>query len=228
MSSIPFTTGPVHIWVVTPSNQAALAIINATSAFGAAANQAVQLLGSSSATTAVSISNITKTAFYLGTCEKAPRKMTKRHKAPVHNDLAGPMVPFDYLDAGAECWVVGVLTKWDESTYRAIASSPFAGQFAGVQGKSDRGTLMMTEGAGYGLILRFPFYDSHPVMRANNMTAGERFYCAFLDDQETHEPGTDANKRHLAFHCVNVWDPVTNSFALFDYDVAGIPATAPV
>lgn len=221
MAAIPFVTGPVHCWAIVPNT-----FIDKLRAATAAAT-VVALSTSPLGGIAAAISALTRVALYLGTAMTAPRIAKRRVYFPIYNDLSGPILPYDKGYAGQEAWIFADLTKWDESVYRTLASAPRPGGFAGADTAGQRGTLMMTEAAGYGLILRYPHYDQHPVFRANGMPAGERYYCAFLEGPDEHEPGNKANARHVAWYSQSVYDPRTGAQVLFDYEVAGIPAIPP-
>ncbi len=158
---------------------------------------------------------------FLGTGEKAPRISTRRSFSPVHNDITGPVIQFDKLYAGKEAFVSVVLTRWEEAVLVAIQSGPFPGRDPGSDGPGDDGTLMMTEGAAYPIIVRYANFDLKPGMRAAGLAPGRRFMCATLDGEEVEEPGTDANKKHLMWYCQRLYIPSTGRKVLYDANMMG-------
>lgn len=220
--AIPQVSGPVSLWV-------AASPVRVTAALRAAAatqGSATSTTGGTAGALAVALARLAATPTFLGTGETGPTVRKRRHYAPVMNDLAGPVVPFDKIRGGQDAIVSVSLTRWNPPVYRSIASVSASG-LPGFETSADRGTLMMTEGQSFVLYLRYPFFDSHPAMAAQGMIPGYRFFNAMLDGEDDEETGTRANKEHLTFYCGGLWDTPTNSWSLYDHNVAGVPVLVP-
>lgn len=219
----PMVTGPVSIWALVPGKLVELELAAAALAPFSAAS----LIASAAAGVALALSNLRQTAIFVGHGLKAPKIVEDVHTSPVYSDLAGPDVPYDKIYTGEDCVVSVTLTRWNEKAVRILRGMPRPGTAEGLDGLGERGTLMASEGYGYPLILRFPFWDLKPYFKANGGTPGIRYYCAFLEGRQEHQPGTEANTRTLSWYCQNVYNPKNNGFGLYDYNVTGIPVLAP-
>jgi hypothetical protein len=177
---------------------------------------------------------------FLGTSMTAPRRVIRRCFAPVHNDLKGSQLPFDDLFAGEEAYIFADLTRWNELVYRSLSKMPVpvgsvapllpnTGGLAGSLSTSDLGTAMMTEGAAYQLYMRWPFYDTHPMMAANGMLAGERYLQVYFKGEDKADQGNKMNVRTLVWYAISKYNPATvnNAWVLYDNNMTGIPALAP-
>ena len=221
----PVVTGPVHIWVSIPNSQ--IATLNATAAgLTFAARSGLPAAGAAGA--AAALARLATSPVYLGTGQRGPRVKIRRAYSRVFNDLTGPELAFDKIWAGEEALIFVDLTRWNETAYDLAAGRPFSGGVFGAEPPGSRGTLMMTEGAAFPLILRFPSFDFHPAIRNNLGFAGYRFLAASLEGDDDFETGSGANIRHIAFHCQEIYDPKSNGLALCDFGVEDlVPPLAP-
>jgi hypothetical protein len=211
----PLVTGVVGVWVGVPVTTSQTQTVAGVPPPGQSSAPPTQLT--------TQTTNITPV--FLGTGEKAPRIVFRRSYSPLHNDISGPIVPYDRVDAGKEAFISLVLTRWNEPVLQAIQSTPFPGRFPGKNQQGDRGTLIMTEGAGYPLYLRYGNNPLRPGMVNAGLVPGRRFLCAILDGEEVEEPGTDVGKRHIMFYCQSVY--ASGTLALYDYNMAGTTPIPP-
>ena len=197
--AVPYCTGPVALYVGIPSGP---------SDFG--------------------------TPQFLGHGELAPRIKRDKKYAPIMCDLGGNLIPFDMSWQGQQAFVFVTLTRWNWNVYEVISQIVSGGGSSGVYTLGDSfgdiGTLMMTENVGFTLWLQYPYANpaaGHPAFGAAFMPLGIRFYCAFLEQEDDLEPGTQPNKQHLAFHCIRDYDPTTGALTLGDTNMSGIPLIPP-
>lgn len=224
--AVPYCSGPVSLWAIVP-DPIAIAQANAIASGGLTTGGIGRGSGGGlSAATALVIANLAKRPVFLGTGERAPNILARRAYTSVFNDITGDQVPLDKQWQGEEHFVSVVLTRWNEGVYRAMAALPRPGGDPGGDGFLDRGSLMVTEGLAYPLLLRFGHADK-AIYAANGMPPGVRYYAAYLEGQDRHEPGTSVNRRHLMFYCANVYNPATGAIGLFDYNVSALPAIPP-
>lgn len=167
------------------------------------------------------------TPTFLGHAEKSPSIQIRPQFSPVFNDLAGQRVPIDYLYDGEEAMVSVDLTRYNEATYRSIASRPTMTATRGTNIPGDIGTLMALEGKTFPLWLNFP-YAAKTVMSAGAMPAGYHFYAAFLEGPDGLDSLSTSNRRlRLNFHCIRKMtlestELGTGAFYLYDHDVTAV------
>src|SRR5215468_4767218 len=214
----PINTGPVHIWPVLRSVATPAANATVAGLVGVAAS----ILGAGTAAGQAAIPVLAggNRPYYLGTSMRGVRIRIRRAYSRVWNDLSGPEIAFDKLWAGCEAMVFLDLTRWNENIYQGLIG-------ADLEGPGARGSLMMTEGVAFPVILRFPAFDFHPIFRGTGGGACYRFLAASPEGEEDWETGTGANIRHLMLHCQQIYDPRSNGFMLRDFNPMGLPPTAP-
>ncbi len=105
-----------------------------------------------------------------------------------------------------------------------------AGAAPGIDPFGSRGTLIGAEGYGHALILQFPYGNAaagHPAMISAGMPTGYRMILATLENDDDYEGGTEPNKLHLMWHCIEAWFPSTGIFGLYDGDMTGVSLLPP-
>lgn len=225
----PLVTGPVHIWPVVPNAVAQALTATAAGLAGlAGSTPGGSLVAAAASGVAAALARLGKTPVYLGTAggKSGVQIKIRRAYSSVFNDLTGSEIAFDKIWAGREAMIRLDLTRWNETIYQVLAGTPNPGGAPDAEGPGARGTLMMTEGAGFPVVLRFPAYDFHPVWQAAGGKAGYRFLCCMPEDDDW-TPGSDANTRSVMLHAIEAYDPKTNALALRDFNVMGLPPTAP-
>jgi hypothetical protein len=161
---------------------------------------------------------------YLGTCKKAPKIIGRPGWQPVHNDIGGPVIPFDVSFQGEEAFTFTELTRWNETVYARLAARPHRGQARGNNLPGDVGSLMQTEGLNLGLYVYFP-YVAKPAYLAGGMPAGYRFpFTTVEGPDEFSELGTTPRELTLVFHHLRQYFPKTGQLLLYDHTVGQMPA----
>ncbi len=161
---------------------------------------------------------------FLGTCEDTPQVKIKHEWAPLFNSLGGAAIPADEAYQGATGFVRLDLTRYDEGVRQKTTTMPF---FTGTLGTSvfgDLGTLMVTEGAAYPLVISFP-YVAKATYTAAGMPAGITFVAAWLEEDDLGNLNTKGRKISLVFRCRRVFTLSTLSWQLYYYGLpGGLPA----
>lgn len=174
------------------------------------------------------------TPFFVGHGERAPKEMVRPAWSPVFCDLGGDKIEFDSLFEGEEAFVTVTFTRWNHLVLRACQTRPNGGPtaagFLGTNGTNafgDVGSMMMTEGLAYALILQYP-YAAKPAMLANALPAGRTYSQAWVvGPDEIPEQGTVARKIVTVWRGLRAYNPLTGSFTLYTDSVPGLPAVPP-
>lgn len=171
---------------------------------------------------------------FLGHCERSPSIQVRPYYSPVFCDLAGQRVPLDMIYDGEEAMVSVDLTRYNESTYAALASRPIPGRAATTRGTNlpgDIGSLLLLEGFTHELWVTFPYSAKAamggPVSATSGgpMPAGYHFHAAYLEGPDDLGPlGTTARRLRLNFHCIRTFttDSAGASFFLYDHVMSGV------
>jgi hypothetical protein len=227
----PMVTGPVHVWPVVPNQYAQALATTAAGLSGLAGSipggGAGSIIAAGASGVAAALANLGKIPVYLGTTMRGVRIRVRRGYSRVWNDLTGPEIAFDKIWAGREAMIFLDLTRYSDTVYHVLAGTPRPGGPPDAETPGARGTLMMTEGAAFPVVLRFPAYDYHPRFRANGGVAAYRFLACSPEGEDDWETGSGANVRHLMLHSQEVYDPRTNNLQLKDFNHMGLPPTAP-
>lgn len=157
-------------------------------------------------------------------------------KIDVKNDLGGE-APFDAIYSGESARITVDLNRFNTPLLRSIEarsrSATFPGAVGGFDAPGQVGTLMVTEGASFQLLLHFPFSAKAPFLGAvgpnsgGPMIQGYRFFAAYLDPESVQGGSASVLKYHLSFECLRVFSPTASgvgfgSFALYDTDVSSV------
>ena len=168
-------------------------------------------------------------ALYLGTCEEAPVIEVTPEYRPVRNDIGGE-TPFDLSFQGESAVTQGDFNRLNRSAYNGLAARPRslqAGSTPGLNAPGDVGSLVLTEGDGISLFLLFAFgangASPKPAYIANGLPPGYRFPVSVLFGPDRITTGTRPQKYSLLFRSIRLWSPLTQSFLLYDFGVAGLP-----
>lgn len=164
---------------------------------------------------------------YLGTAERWPQVTIRPHYAPLFNDIGGG-VPVDMCYDGEEAFTIADISRWNEPVYALLSARPrpSSGLLTprGADIAGDVGTLMVTEGHAYPVVVQFP-YAAKPAYAAAGMPAGYRFPTSYLAGPDTLEPlGTTPSKRRLIWHHLRQYSAVAQAFVLYNHDLSGLPA----
>lgn len=175
------------------------------------------------------------TPIYIGTCETRPRIISKPTYRPVYNDIGGD-VPFDRLYQGEEHLIIGTFTRWEEIAVREMQNRPLSSFGQGAPGSllrrgritaGDTGTLMVTEGFAYELLLYFSHF-AKTFFAGNAMPPGYRFKAAYLEGPDDRENGTCDNKFRLIWYAGRRLTMAPSGFYTFDSYDQVLPPMPPV
>lgn len=187
----PFVTGPCHFFVGRQSDNVSAGGTPLFPSFG---------------------------PFYLGTAERSPNILIRPAHLPLFNDLAGPLIPFDEAFCGEEAFASTNLTRWNESTYKRVASRPSADGNPGSYKADYVGTLTQTEGAGLTIWCQFP-YSKYAAY--TSMPAGYRFLsCTAYGPDDLNLLGTNPRRLHLLFHALPIYKGAL--FTFYDFNMTAI------
>jgi hypothetical protein len=167
---------------------------------------------------------------FIGTVETKPIIDVDDEWTPVRNDIGGS-VPIDKLFDGQSGMVTCDFNRFNYGVMQALCTVPNTAAalgfgrlppnaFApGFNQAGDVGTLAVTEGQVFALIIVFPYwqkpaYGGGGGPAAGGMVPGYRFWGAETNKESIHG-GTDAHRKRLIFDCQRV--PYTGG-------VAGAPA----
>jgi hypothetical protein len=172
---------------------------------------------------------------FLGHGRRAPRQQIMRQFGQVMCDLGGQKTYSDRIVDGVLGRVSVTLTRYDSNTLRLIQdvarTNAGAGNAppatAGSMSPLEMGTLMMTEGVLYPLVLAYSFGGKLPFVAGAGgpMGAGRTWYGASLDGPDVEEGGLgQAKEVTLDFECQRVFNPLTAIWDLYTNTVpAGLP-----
>lgn len=164
------------------------------------------------------------TVLYLGTAQRPPKHRIRRGFVPVYNDISGTQVPFDLLYSSQEAFTIFDLNRFNRSVLNRIQSMPNTLGASGINTAADIGTLMLTEGFAFTLIIAYPFATSHPAMAAAGLPRGIVFPGTVLEGPDDIDDGTTAEKINLIFHSIPMYVPSTGAFVLAHANVPALPA----
>lgn len=173
--------------------------------------------------------------FFLGTCEQPPSLQLNPQWEPIMNDVGGSLLPIEYTYQGEDGLLSGVLNKWNEAVYAALATHGLLGQIAQSLGRgadlwSDIGTMAQLEGITFQTFLHFPYASKTP-NAAQSMPNGYRFLACRLASHVIG-PGTRAGRRQLIIHTdranMETASSTTSKFKLYDNVMTNIPAVPPI
>lgn len=160
---------------------------------------------------------------YLGTGERAPRISITPAYRDVQCDLGGE-APFDTMYSGNSGRVTVTLMRYNEAVLRKIED--YAASLHLIRGQEDPGeigSLMLTEGLAYQLVLVFPYATKTAFA---DMPAGYNFLAAYVRGPDDIESGTSNPKKvQITWQCLRKFD-ITNqnnfgagSFKLYDHNI---------
>jgi hypothetical protein len=225
----PYVTGPVHVWVIVPRRIAQIIAVEQSNPSYTAQTGGYNQGGASAnpTTSAAGILNIVGgSAIYIGTGMEAPDVETVYAYAPIMNDITGPTKQFDKIKGPKDAYISISFTRWNQPVIEGLEGT-FPGMFGGAMFPGEVGTMMMTEGAAFGLVLRYGNTDFHGALAGVGQRFGRRYFAATIEGRQRDKGGTGQNSCTVLFHCQPVFIPATNVLALYDFNVAGIPPTAP-
>jgi hypothetical protein len=167
---------------------------------------------------------------YLGTAEVSPQAEIRRQYQPAYNDLSGA-VPFDLNFLGEDAVIAIDLTRWNETTYAALANAPAQlaspgiiprGSYPAIGGAGGMGSLQAHDGFSVVVYMVFPY--GFPAInnipgRTFGMPGGYRWMGASLINDKFHQMGAKYRKLHLTFQCAPIFNYLTNNFTLYDNSV---------
>jgi hypothetical protein len=169
---------------------------------------------------------------FLGHGRRAPRQQILRQFGQVMCDLGGQKTYSDRIVDGVLGRVSVTLTRYDSTTLRLIQdvartaagagnAPPIA---AGSMAPLELGSLMMTEGILYPLVITTPFgakaaYAAGP---GGAMGLGRTWFGASLDSHDDEEGGLgQAKEVTLTFECQRVFSALTGAWGLYSNTVPG-------
>ncbi len=205
-----YCTGPVHLYVG----------LNISRSGSTGSTLMADLIAGANAAS-------TSQIYYLGTCETAPKIQIDPKWKAIHADIGGDEVPFDWIFMGEDAKVAGVLTRWNESVYSALAARPRTSGTRGAATATDMGTLMLTDAVAVPLWLHFPYY-SKAYGSTYNMPNGYRFFATWMMGPDEIETGTKVNKRLIRLQCNRVYKASDGTWQLYDGSMVNIPSVPPV
>jgi len=164
---------------------------------------------------------------YFGTCEDAPQVQIIPKFEDVYNSIGGT-VPFDKSYQGEVALIDLDMNRYNESVYGILAARPRVGT-RGVNIAGDVGTLMGTEGYTIGVYLKFDFGAAGAAPKAaytaNGMPPGYRFPGGIpIGPDRLQNLGTRPRKTNVVFFAIRIWNPATQAFGLYDFNLNGLPA----
>lgn len=185
---------------------------------------------------------------FLGFSERGVDVEINPEYSPVVVD-AGGRVPVDLLFEGVSATVRVGFTRWNEPSYRLIADHAAAARpDAGVAGAAERdriaagriGTVTSLEGAGFMVLVRFPYSASLAYGGENGMPAGYRFVNCILDRDGLPRRGSTPARLDLTFRCLPLLSPALRQsnafpsmkrgedlFFLYDHDMSDLAGRVP-
>lgn len=167
---------------------------------------------------------------YLGTAEVSPQAEIRRQYQPAYNDLSGA-VPFDLNFLGEDAVLAIDLTRWNETTYQAIARAPgqlnsaaaTPGGYGTVGPAMGMGALQAHDGNSLTVYMAFPYGSAAAAQnipgRTFGMTNGYRWMGGSLINDKLHQMGSKYRKLHLTFQFAPVFNFLTNAMTLYDFSV---------
>jgi hypothetical protein len=173
---------------------------------------------------------------FLGHGRRAPRQQVMRQFGQVMCDLGGQKTYSDRIVDGVLGRVSVTLTRYSMDTLRTIQDVARTGAGAGnaapagqgAMAPLELGTLLMTEGVLYPLVITTPFgakaaYAAGP---GGAMGLGRTWYGVTLDTPDDDEGGLgQAREVTVVFECQRVLDPLTGIWGLYSNTVpGGLPA----
>ena len=165
--------------------------------------------------------NVSEPVFF-GWSQRYPQVKLRPTYRPWHTDKGGPLLGSDYWYCGAECSVTVDMTVWNENCY-AMMQSYAGANYRGQDLQGDVGRWMAAEGAVFQLYVIFP-YNSGIYLQ---MPPGLHFFGTFLDDDASFN-GSTARKLRLTWRCIRMFNPLDQSYSLYDTNIApcgAVPAT---
>jgi hypothetical protein len=152
--------------------------------------------------------------FFLGTGREPPHFRIRRGWIPIFNDLQGPVIPSDVMYAAQEALTIVDMNRYDPVVMATIRSMPNVTGSAGTNVFGDIGTLMITEGAAFTLVLNYPYAALKPAMRAAGLVNNVIFPGTWLEGPDDEDQGTTDKKINLIFHSLPVNGRLAYSAAL--------------
>lgn len=143
---------------------------------------------------------------------------------PLMNDLAGPVVPFDQCQVGADYIVSFVATIWDEAMHKTISSLTGGGSPQGKEAPLDRGSLMLHEGLVYPLWVTYPMAGT---LAYPDLPPCYHFFAAMIISPKRMSPGVKPYEVQFTFHCMPVYQAGGGGFIAYDDDMSGVTANLP-
>jgi hypothetical protein len=161
---------------------------------------------------------------FLGTTEFAPELHVQVATLPVHNDIGGPIVPFDIMYEGRQAHGFADLNYFDEAVLLACKNTPNPGNInnadEGIDFFGNVGMLLGTEGRLYTVWYYFPYGVKNAY---GAMIKGYRFPASYLlGPHKSHNLGTKPRKELAVFHHIRWFDPSSGLFTLYDHNVTGL------
>jgi hypothetical protein len=170
--------------------------------------------------------------FFLGHGRRAPRQQILRQFGQVMCDLGGQKTYSDRIVDGVLGRVTVTLVRYSQATLSLIqdvartagGAGNAAPAAAGSMAPLELGSLMMTEGIVYPLVLTYPFsskavYGAGP---GGGLPAGRTWLGASLDSPDDEEGGLGQTREvTLTFECQRVFDPLTGIWGLYTNTVPG-------